>query len=97
MQFAGIYETSAVSTRDTDQGSLHGCPGVVSVGVLTSELMNLVSFVLWAEMFPCRSLWAPESWFTDKVWATPWNGRRRWPEPRRDPPALSSPRRVLAA
>lgn len=45
---------SAISTRDTDQESQRDCPVVVSVEELAFELMNLVSFMLWSEAFPCR-------------------------------------------
>jgi len=66
MQFPSTYEMSAMSTRDTDKESRRDCPVVVSVEELASELMNLVSFVLWSETFPCRSLWAAENQFTDR-------------------------------
>lgn len=62
MQFASTYEMSAVSTGNTDQESQSDCPVAVSV----EELMNLVSFVLWLETFPCRLLWATENQFTDR-------------------------------
>lgn len=34
---------------------------IVSVEVLAFELVSLASFMLWSEMFPCRSLWARRS------------------------------------
>lgn len=66
MQFTSTYEMSAISTRDTAQESQRDCPVVVSTEELAFELMDLVSFVLWSETFPCRLLCAAENQLTGR-------------------------------